>query len=90
MKITVGTTGIAWSISEALPIRKTYTTTIRSSQEAMTSMFRKGRGSSHLIKYQIPLFMPLLMSSMRLWNMVPVIIKYPILFLLNEIMKRKI
>ena len=48
MKITVGTTGIAWSISEALPIRKTYKATIHSSQEAMTSMYSKGRGSSQI------------------------------------------
>ena len=46
MKITVGTTGLAWSISEALPIRKTYKATIHSSQEAMTSTHSEGRGSS--------------------------------------------
>jgi len=46
MKITVGTTGIAWSISEALHIRKTYKATIHSSQEAMTSIHSKGCGSS--------------------------------------------
>ena len=42
----MGTTGIAWSISEALPIRKTYKVTIHSSQEAITSKHSKGRGSS--------------------------------------------
>ena len=46
MKITVGTTEIAWSISEALPVRKTYKETIYSSQEAMTSTHSEGHGSS--------------------------------------------
>lgn len=46
MKITVGTTGIAWSISEALTIRKTYKSTMHSSQEAMTSTHSEGHGSS--------------------------------------------
>ena len=46
MKTTVGTTVIAWSISEALSIRKTYKATIHSPQEAMTSTSSEGRGSS--------------------------------------------
>lgn len=46
----MGTAGLAWLISEALTISKTYRETRHSSQEAITSYFLLGRSSSHQLE----------------------------------------